>query len=281
MDRTNHNSASARERVAARRRARGGQPRSRWSQPATPGPRRSVGSWAESGRLASLALLIGSLLALAYVTTAPRFTVQAIEVTGAEAMPQAAVAELSGAQGQSIWLLDPAAVVERLKTSAYIEDARASVALPDRLVLQVRERRPEVRWQSGGTRYLLDASGRVLDRDTTLPLSDTLVIEDASNQSLQPNDRVDPDALALGRALSLRLPAEFGLQPARIGWGLDTHITVTTADNRTIIFGTSENLDQKLAVLDLLLKDGTAFTLLDLRPSTPFYRNDVPTTPPG
>ena len=33
--------------------------------------------------------------------------------------------------------------------------------------------------------------------------------------------------------------------------------------------------------LDLLLKDGTAFTLLDLRPSTPFYRNDVPATPPG
>lgn len=108
---------------------------------------------------------------------------QAIEVTGAEAMPQAAVAELSGAQGQSIWLLDPAAVVERLKTSAYIEDARASVALPDRLVLQVRERRPEVRWQSGGTRYLLDASGRVLDRDKILPLSDTLVIEDASDRS--------------------------------------------------------------------------------------------------
>ena len=147
-------------------------------------------------------------------------------------------------------------------------------------MLVVRERRPEVRWQSGGTRYLLDASGRVLDRDTTLLLSDTLVIEDTSNQPLQPNDRVDPDALALGRALSLRLPAEFGLQPARIGWGIDTHISVTTTDNRTIIFGTSEHLDQKLAVLDLLLKDGTAFTVLDLRPSTPYYRNDAPATPP-
>jgi len=51
---------------------------------------------------------------------------------------------------------------------------------------------------------------------------------------------------------------------------------VTTGDNRKIIFGTSDNLDGKLAVLDTLLKDGTAFTLLDLRPSTPFYRNDVP-----
>jgi hypothetical protein len=38
-------------------------------------------------------------------------------------------------------------------------------------------------------------------------------------------------------------------------------------------------LDQKLAVLGALLKEQTAFTLLDLRPSTPFYRNDLPGAP--
>ena len=54
---------------------------------------------------------------------------------------------------------------------------------------------------------------------------------------------------------------------------------VTTADNRKIIFGQSDNLDGKLAVLGALLKDNTAFTLLDLRPDTPFYRNDGPGAP--
>jgi cell division protein FtsQ len=191
-------------------------------------------------------------------------------------MKQGAVAELSGAQGQSIWLVDTGQIAERLKTSAYIEDASASVALPDRLSITVNERRPEVRWQSSGTLYLLDASGRVLDTDKTAPVTNTLVIEDLSNRPLRPNDTVDADALKLGRLLSLRLPAELGLQPAHISWDLDSHISVITGDNRKIIFGTSDNLDEKLAILNVLLKDGTPFTLLDLRPSTPFYRNDVP-----
>lgn len=229
-----------------------------------------------NGRLFSLLLLIAALGGLLYVATSPRFTVQQIAVAGAQAMPQDTVAELSGARGQSIWLVDTQQIVDQLKTNAYIEDARASVMLPDRLSISVSERRPEVRWQSGSTLYLLDASGRVLDSDATTSVSNTLVIEDRSSRSLKPNDTVDPDALKLGQVLSLRLPAELNLQPAHISWDLDKHMFITTADNRTIIFGTSDNLDSKLAVLDALLKDGTAFTVLDLRPSTPFYRNDTP-----
>ncbi len=272
MDRFEYNQPNTRERIAARRRARA----ARGQSAVRPGPRRAVGSWVASGRVFSLVLLIAALGGLVYIATSPRFTVQAIDVAGAQAMHEDAVANLAGAQGQSIWLVNTARIAEQLKTSAYIEDASASVVLPDRLSITVSERRPEVRWQSGSTLYLLDASGRVLDSDKTAPVTNTLVIEDLTNRPLHPNDTVDADALKLGRLLSLRLPAELGLQPAHISWDLDSHISVTTGDNRKIIFGTSENLDDKLAILNVLLKDGTAFTLLDLRPSTPFYRNDVP-----
>jgi cell division protein FtsQ len=270
MDHFDYNQPNTRARIAARRQAR-----TKRNVPAVrPGPRRAVSSWIASGRIASLLALIAALGGLLYVATAPRFTVRAIAVEGAQAMQPSAVAELAGARGQSIWLLDTQDVVERLKANAYIEDASASIALPDQLTIKVSERKPEIRWQSGGALYLLDSSGRVLDADTAAPISDTLVIEDRSNRPLQPNDTVDADAIKLGRLLSLRLPAELGLRPAHIGWNLDTKIFVTTIDNRTIIFGSSEHLDDKLAVLGTLLADGTAFTLLDLRPSTPFYRND-------
>jgi cell division protein FtsQ len=272
MDRFEYNQPNTRERIAARRRARA----ARSGSAVRPGPRRAVGSWIASGRLFSLLSLIAALGGLLYIATSPRFTVQQIVVEGAQAMQADAVAELSGAQGRSIWMIDAQQIVDQLKTSAYIEHASATLALPDRLTIAVSERRPEVRWQSGGMLYLLDANGRVLGTDKTAPLTNTLVIEDASNRPLRPNDTVDADALQLGRLLSLRLPAELSLQPARIGWDLDSRIFVTTTDNRTIIFGTSENIDSKLAILDMLLKDGTAFTLLDLRPNTPFYRNDVP-----
>ncbi len=272
MDRFEYNQPNTRERIAARRRARA----ARRGSAVRPGPRRAVGSWVTSGRLFSLLSLIAALGGLLYIATAPRFTVQQILVEGVQAMQPNAVAELSGARGQSIWLIDTRQIVDQLKSSAYIENASASVALPDRLMITVNERRPEVRWQSGGTLYLLDATGRVLGADNTAPVTNTLVIEDGSNRPLQPNDMVDSDAIQLGRVLSLRLPSELSLQPAHIGWNLDWRLFVTTIDNRKIIFGTSENLDSKLAILNTLLKDGTAFTLLDLRPNTPFYRNDVP-----
>jgi cell division protein FtsQ len=275
MDRFDYNQPNTRERIAARRKSRA----TRAGSAVRPGPRRAVGSWIASGRIASLLALIAALGGLLYIATAPSFNVREISVEGAQAMKPSAIAELAGVRGQSIWLVDTRQIVERLKGSAYIEQAQASVTLPNRLSIVVTERRPEIRWQSGGALYLLDASGRVLDTDTTGPISSTLVIEDRSNQPLKPNDMVDADALKLGRMLSLRLPAELGLQPAHIGWNLDTRIFITTADNRTIIFGRSDKLDDKLSVLGTLLKEQTAFTLLDLRPEMPFYRNDVPGAP--
>ncbi len=277
MNRFNYNQPNTRERIAARRKTRRARPGSQ----VTPGARRAVGSWLASGRIAGLLLFIAALGALAYIFSAPRFTVRDVRVEGAQAMSQEAVVTLAGAQGHSIWLVDPAQIVERLKTSPYIEQAGVAVSLPDRLTITVGERRPEVRWRLGGTLYLVDASGLVLDSATTAPLTNTLVIEDRSKRALQPNDRVDPDALKLARLLSLRLPAELGLTPAQIGWDIGTGVFVTTADGRTVVFGQTDNLDGKLAILGMLLKDQTPFTYLDLRPNTPFYRNEPTSTPPA
>jgi cell division protein FtsQ len=275
MDRFDYNQPNTRARIAARRKALA----ARSGSAVIPGPRRAVSSWLATGRVFSLLLFVASLGGLLYIAMSPRFTVKEIQVEGAQALSQQAVARLAGARDQSIWLLDTRQIVERLKTNAYVEEASASVSLPDRLTISVAERRPEVRWQAGGALYLVDASGRVLDADRSVPVTNTLVIEDRSTRLLQPNDHVDPDALRLGRLLAVRLPAELNLRPARIGWDIGAGIFVTTAERRTIIFGRSENLDTKLAILGKLLKDATPFTLLDLRPSTPFYRNDVSGAP--
>jgi cell division protein FtsQ len=170
-------------------------------------------------------------------------------------------------------------IADRLKANAYIERADAYLVLPDTLNLDVGERRPELRWRSGNSLYLIDASGRVLSDDAAAPLTGTLVIEDRSNHQLQPNDMVDPLALKVGRDLALRLPSELNLSPTTIAWDGDNGMLITTADNRTIIFGRGDDLDNQLVILGSILHDGTSFTLLDLRPSTPYYRNDRPDTP--
>jgi cell division protein FtsQ len=275
MNQFDYNQPNTRQRMAARRKTRSNHP----ATAVTPGPRRVAGDWFASGRMFSLLLLFASLGGLLYIATAARFTIENIRVEGAQALNAQAVANMAAARGQSIWLIDAKQISDRLKTNAYIERADIAVTLPDQLSITLEERRPELRWRSGGALYLLDADGRVLSADASGPLTNTLVIDDRTNRQLEPNDTVDPVALKLGRALALRLPTELALRPTSIGWDGDNGMIVTTPDQRTIIFGRSEDIDSKLTILGALLKDGTPFTILDLRPNTPYYRNDGPNQP--
>jgi cell division protein FtsQ len=277
MDHFEYNRPNTRARIAARRR------RMRVPQDESgvlPGPRRALGWWLATGKIGALLLLAASIGGLWHVSTSAQFTVRDIRVEGAQALSEAEVVQLTGARGQSIWLVDTATIAGRLLASAYVEQAEARVALPDRLLVRLAERRPEVRWRAGGVNFLVDSGGRVLGVDQSSALTNTLVIEDRSARPLQPNDHVDPDALKLGQLIAMRLPAELGLTPAGIGWDTASGVFVTTAEGRTIVFGAIDQFDRKLAILAMLLNDGTAFTYLDLRPTTPFYRNDAPGAAP-
>lgn len=277
MEQFDYNPPNTRQRIEARRRA--ALPRE--GSAVAPGPRRVFGTWFVTGWIASAALLIGALTGLLYVSTSPRFTVQDVRVNGAGVMEAEDVIALAAAHGQSIWFVVPDQIAARLRTSPYIESASVDVLLPDRVEIVVGERRPEIRWQTGGQRFLVDSTGLVLGPDTTATLSNTLVIEDRSNLPVQPNDRIDSEALELARALALRLPRELNLTPASISWELGSGISVSTADRRTIVFGRSDNLEEKLAVLHFLLRDRTQFGYLDLRPSTPYYRSEGGGPPPA
>src|SRR5262245_42099650 len=102
-----------------------------------PGPRRAVGVWFASGRIFCLSMLVAAVDGLLYLAGTPRFTVQDIQVEGAQALSARDIATLAGARGESIWMVDTQQIVERLETNAYIERADAFVTLPDRLTIAV------------------------------------------------------------------------------------------------------------------------------------------------
>lgn len=246
---------------------------------ARPGPRRATLDWLASGRVAALVLLVASLGGLAYCFTAPMFAVQDVQISGTQILDQNIVAKLADVQGRSIWFVDTNTIRSQIAANPYVEQVNVYATLPNTVAIDVHERSPEVRWQVGATRYLVAADGLVLGTDTTVPVTDTLVIEDRSNRLLEPNQRVDADALKLAQLLRLRLPNEAGVQPIGISWDQGAGLAVTLDGNRNVAFGTSERIDEKIHVLTMLIHDGTAFTSLDLRPSTPFYRNDGGATP--
>ncbi|HMO56418.1 MAG TPA: FtsQ-type POTRA domain-containing protein [Roseiflexaceae bacterium] len=276
MNQFDYNRPKTRARIAARRK----QARIPAGESAVlPGPQRLLLSWIASGRLFSFIMLFGALAGLWYSTMSAQFVVRDIRVSGAEILATDEIIALSAATGRSIWLVDTDRLTEQLLTNAYVEQAAARVLLPDQLDILIIERRPDVRWQVGGERYLVDSSGLVLGNDTTGAVTNTLVIEDHSGLVIEPGMKIDREALHLSRELALRLPTELGISVASIGWDLQQGITITTNDQQLIIFGSEERLDEKFAVLRTLRDDGTIFTMLDLRPATPYYRQDAAPTP--
>jgi cell division protein FtsQ len=267
-----YNEPNTRERIAARRqRRRPAAPAP--GQQATPGPRQALLGWLQSGRLVSLAIFLVACGGLVYLFTDARFSVSQITVEGHSALSVEEVADLAGLRGRPIWFADGARAVARLKENAYVASAAIEVSLPDQALIRIVERRPEVRWQAGGVQYLVDGTGKVLGPAQEVAEGDVLVITDVSNAQLSPNAQLDLDAIRLAQALGLRLPVELGLTPAQIGWDHGLGVYVRTDAAQTIVFGRSENLDRKLAILAVLLSDQTAFTYMDLRPSNPFYQN--------
>lgn len=269
-----YNQPDTRARIAARRN------RKRSAASAMPGPRRAIGGWLASGRIASLVLFLASLGGLIVIAVSPQFIVRNVQINGAQILDKADIEEMAGVVGASLWLVQTGDVEARVARSAYVEHVEASLTLPDTLTINLVERQPDVRWQAGDMRYLVDAEGCVLGLDNAAFVTDTLIIEDRSGRMLEPNDRIDPDVLSLVRALALRLPNEAGVTPAGISWDMEHGITLTTADGRTIVFGRKDRLEEKIQTLRFLtLQEPTEYTWLDLRPATPYYRNDAPPQP--
>ncbi len=283
-----YNIPNTRERVAARRQTRKGPDTrknhaTRNGSYVRPGPRRTLVQWIQTGKIISLILLLTAVIALFYVFTAPRFSVQHVEITGNNALNSANIIDEAGIIGQSIWFIEQEQIQQRLLNNPYIEQVHIHVAMPDRATIHIAERRPEVRWQLNNVQYLVDSSGKVLGiaEDSAAATTDDegqpyLVIVDTSNHLLEPGDNIDPDALTLAQALTVRLPTELAFTPNMIGWDFALGVYVLSPSQQTIVFGQTAHLERKLLIFERLLKDQTAFTYLDLRPSNPFYRNDQP-----
>lgn len=100
------------------------------------------------------------------------FKVRGHEITGLKKMARApidrvVVEELDKTRAQP--LVDVRAIRERLLQFGWVKDARVSRRLPDRLVVDIVERKPAALWQDQQRLSLIDAEGVVLDR---VPISE-------------------------------------------------------------------------------------------------------------
>lgn len=279
---------------------------------AQPIERRSFGGYLRNGKIPAAVLMIGAGWALYATLTSPRYVVQQVRLEGGSALTQGDVAALSAVQGQSIWNVKPSDVEARVAQSPYVEQASAQVVLPATVVVSVRERQPAMRWQQGDTVFDVAQDGRILaaivpspepsvaatgvvtttgEISATASISATesvsptvaatplpsvitgnsiVVIDTTPDRVLEPGSYVDSDALEVARRVALRA-AELPAPLEQIQWKQNIGV-VLQVGGRTVVVGNSERLDEKLAILVQVLREQTPFTMLDLRPSTPYLR---------
>jgi cell division protein FtsQ len=279
---------------------------------ARPGFRRVLLWSVRSGKVFALVTLSVAGWFLYNALTSPRYVVQTVTAQGTTALTANDVESLADVHGRSIWFVRDNEVEQRVRQSPYVEQVRVRVVLPDNVVVQVTERLPEFRWTYKGATYDVLSNGEVgnlangggapitsaTDPITTtdgglspLTISETTtlsttqqadggmqnfvntveIVDTTPNRELKPKDRVDPDALEVARRVTLR-KAELPAPLQRIEWDGGLGVSLIVGDNKQAVIGKSERLDEKLAILIQLLRDGTPFTYLDLRPTTPYYR---------
>jgi hypothetical protein len=197
-----------------------------------PRPGRATGVATKARPTARRALAALTLLAAAaalYGVTASSAFVLAPDgllVHGAAYADDAAVRHLLGlddAVRPNLFVLDAARLARALRALPTVDEARPDavsirVALPDRLIVELRERMPILAWQVGVRRFLVDVDGVLLAEVGAAETSGLPVIADAraSATGLHVGGNLEPVDLAVAGRIGAVTPAMLGSAAAHL-----------------------------------------------------------------
>jgi cell division protein FtsQ len=110
-------------------------------------------------RALSFVLLAGCVALLVMLFTAPTFQVAEAAVAGNRFLSDGQVRSIAGVDGQSVFVVDPRAVLGRLLAYPEVAAAESAVRWPNRVELEVVERQPMAVWTDAGRPWWISADG--------------------------------------------------------------------------------------------------------------------------
>lgn len=215
-------------------------------------------------------LLFGGLVATTFlVFNSEMFYVYEAGISGVSMLRPQQVYAGSGIDTMSIFWINADEVSARLARLPEVRRVKTTLALPNRVEIQVEERRPLALWQSGEQLLWLSAEGVLMSAHGDLP--GALRVVDADQQPYQPGDRVEPGMLTAALGLRELIPDLAVVQFSR-SWG----ISFLSPEGWRVYLGEGKDMEAKLAVLRALRQDimdkGGQAQMIDLRFSDrPYY----------
>lgn len=204
-----------------------------------------------------LATFLGAMalwLAVATLPASALFEVRAITVRGAETMSDAAVIALSGLRpGERLLAVDPWGVARRIERDPRIRNAAIRIAPPDRVTVEVAERRPVAALRSDGGYLVLDAAAVPFARASSPGTLVALEVEGPPPRWVRLGQPVPSPAVAAGvravAALDRRVRDEVAaLRVDRAG-----EATLVTRDAIAVRAGDLRRLGERTAMLPQIL----------------------------
>lgn len=158
-------------------------------------------------------------------------------------------------------------VVEELD---WVKDAELSKIFPNRLVIKLIERRPDLIIFYKDEYFLMDNEGVILDKVEMGNLDafgDLILVKNAVSYRINIGEKIAKKNVLscadIYKAMDSQMRSE--IKEARIEDNVSGDVVFETYDGREIIFGSGNEVIKKIEILKQLLKEETDYTIIDLR----------------
>jgi cell division septal protein FtsQ len=176
-------------------------------------------------------------------------------------------------QGVSVLTVDTETARRRLEADPWIASARISTYLPDRVLIEVQERRPAA-WFPGvdNRARVIDVEGRVLAVVDGRPTEYLWI--DGVGPNLVAGSIADP-AYRAAAQLALSLPTEIEPLVDHLGVTAASEVTMTLTTGTLINFGQPVDMRNKLVSVVVLLRrqDPNEIISIDVSGGTPVVQS--------
>lgn len=196
-------------------------------------------------RLLSVPMLVILVWAVYQMLNGATFQVDQPEIMGAAFMSEALVRSIAQVDDRPVFSIDPEGIAAQLESYPEIANAEVAIEWPNKVVIQLYERKPVIAWDDGGRKWWLSDDGVAFLEREAMPgmvevVSDEPVLQIQEDPLAQV---IDPEILRCAAELGSLLPDAGSLR-----FDLENGLVLEDARGWTVHFGSSGDMAEKVRV---------------------------------
>lgn len=227
-------------------------------------------------RMFSAILILLAVMGLVRFFNAPGYQVGIPELDGLELLTPAQVRSLAGIEGMSIFSLDPARVEAKLEEAAEVSEAQVTFAWPNKVRIDLKERKPAAAWDDAGRIWWLSTDGVAYIQHGMMSNLVNITSEEPvltfSDSAAEPV--IDPEIITAATELKRMMP-----QVTSWDYDLEHGLGFKDQHGWTAYFGQGGEMALKVEVYDSLVQkmesDGIVASIVSVEnPAAPYFERD-------